>query len=668
MKKFYLLMTAALALSASATPKVTVTPLGENYHPGLHKAVSTADIIVNEDFSLFTAGSPEAPDFDHRIDGEGNDVRIPAELTHGQQWRGHKVFSAGGAVALQTYNPNDAAYMITPLADYSGTVKISMKAKFMLTEWEEDGKKWHWDGTTLQIGLDNERHSVFETDEGEMEEADPWLADVRLYDNQGWCEINVEFDNYSAYNDAYILLHCRESVLIDDIKVTSSIDKFIASPVITDITNVTETSFTVRFEPVNKAYNHYVYLLELTGYDDEGKPVYDITYPPKEMEEILLSLEKMGMTWEEYKKMADISINNPYANIGVIERDEPSEYTFEGLDPTKDYYFAIRSHYMHSFSDIRIMPANIIAAPEAKEATDIAENSFTAQWNPITKADSYRIDLYGVNEVKEDEPEFIVFEEDFDNVSAYTDSKDINHPDWVGAEEGITLDDLTATPGWTSSEDEFPLVEGKLGTKYWEAWLRSPNIYVGGADKAVVSMKVETDSNQPVYFTFAGVTYNLPIVNGVFEDEVELPTNGMDETSLKFTCTDDYTLFLDHVTVTQSLKKGDRTFTWLGATPTESESTHSFTGLDPERFDMYGYAVTALRGEGKSQIKSEPSARMLVDLANKRSFNRTENIAADCAPVETDRFSIDGLRISGSQKGINIVRYSDGSVKKVIVK
>ena len=41
---------------------------------------------------------------------------------------------------------------------------------------------------------------------------------------------------------------------------------------------------------------------------------------------------------------------------------------------------------------------------------------------------------------------------------------------------------------------------------------------------------------------------------------------------------------------------------------------------------------------------------------------------SDCSAEETERFDISGNRLSAPSKGINIVRYSDGSVRKVIVK
>lgn len=103
------------------------------------------------------------------------------------------------------------------------------------------------------------------------------------------------------------------------------------------------------------------------------------------------------------------------------------------------------------------------------EANDITDNSFRAVWNSVSKADSYEVILYGINQVTEDEENFMRFDEEFDNVSAFTTSDDTIHPDWVGADNGILIDDLTTSPGWDSSENEWPLVDGKLGVKWMGA-------------------------------------------------------------------------------------------------------------------------------------------------------------------------------------------------------
>ena len=61
---------------------------------------------------------------------------------------------------------------------------------------------------------------------------------------------------------------------------------------------------------------------------------------------------------------------------------------------------------------------------------------------------------------------------------------------------------------------------------------------------------------------------------------------------------------------------------------------------------------------------------MIVDLKNGTStpqWAAADEIQAAEA-VETARYTLDGRRIDAPVKGINIVRYSDGSVRKVMVK
>ncbi len=123
-----------------------------------------------------------------------------------------------------------------------------------------------------------------------------------IYPNQGWCEVNIEFDNYSAYNDAYLHIASTDHLLVDDIRITASVDKFIGSPVFKGFTAATDDSFTISFEPVRKAYNYYTYLYELDGYDAEGNPVYKTVVDLEDIfsPEELAQIEAMGMTLEEY--------------------------------------------------------------------------------------------------------------------------------------------------------------------------------------------------------------------------------------------------------------------------------------------------------------------------------------------------------------------------------
>lgn len=119
------------------------------------------------------------------------------------------------------------------------------------------------------------------------------------------------------------------------------------------------------------------------------------------------------------------------------------------------------------------------------------------------------------------------------------------------------------------------------------------------------------------YFRFNGKLYQLPLEDGRFEGEFELPTEGAIESSLDMAA-DEVFLYIDYIVVSQNLKKGALAFTYMGSTLTENRETEmAFSGLDTETFDFYGYSVRAFRGD----LFSEATDRMVVDMKNGTSFN-----------------------------------------------
>ena len=95
----------------------------------------TETILINEDFSNMTAGTVDQPDTTQMLACEysgysPNGVYIDNSLTSGDgTWWGNMVYSAGGAVAIKTYNPQQMAYICTPLGDYSGDITVTCKIK-----------------------------------------------------------------------------------------------------------------------------------------------------------------------------------------------------------------------------------------------------------------------------------------------------------------------------------------------------------------------------------------------------------------------------------------------------------------------------------------------------------------------------------------------------------
>lgn len=703
------LLTTALAISAtlclSAAPfKVTVTPLGEkpaDYSMQKAPSVSKADVIVNEDFSGFTEGETlDVNKWGEQMCSHYRSEEIDPSLTHGAQWTGHNVHQAGGCAGLFDINVMDPAYINTPKMDYSGSVTITFLAKSLLTEWEEEDengemKKWHYNSSTILLRMGNDNSDTFKYGSDDTVNSAGNFDSFPIYPNQGWCEIKIEFDNYSAYNDAFFQIASAGHLLVDDIRVTTSVDKFIAEPVFKGFTGATENGFTVTFESVRKAFNYYTYLYELDGQDENGNPIYktvmnmDNVFSPEDLE----AIAQMGMTIEEYMEymaqelgvtmdelMEMFVPDKPYNNFGKVEHKEGTNlysYTFYNLDPTKQYYYDIRAHYYLTFSPENIRPVNVVGTPQNLDATDISETGFTANWSKISKCDGYTVDLYGVNVVEEDEDNFVIFEEDFDATEELTDATDINNPDATGEGSDITFDDLTSSPGWVFGDDNYILlVKGKAGLgvdEYGCFRLTSPTMYVAGADMATLSLSVEsTIEDYELRIRFAGQVYSLPVEGKKFEGEFELPTFGLKETNFAISGPDEAPIFIDYISVSQPLQKGDMTFTWLGREETDKETlSHTYTDLDSERFGRYAFSANAFRGEDDKRMSSFDGERMIVDLKNGSSssqFSEVEEVMAAEEVVEVARYTLDGQRIDKPVKGINIIRYSDGSVRKVMVK
>lgn len=692
MKKSLLTAGIAFLLCGYASAfKVTVTPLGgKPVSDDRQKVtVSKADIIVDEDFSGFAVGvADDVHEWSGPLCGRYSSELIDPSLTHGAQWTGHSVYQAGGCAGLWTINPQDPAYINTPKMDYSGTIKVSFLCKALLTE------NVHLKSTTMMVGMGTDDYGRGFDFEGDGKEEIKNFDVFPIYPNQGWCEVNIEFDNYSAYNDAYLHIASTDHLLVDDIRITASVDKFIGSPVFKGFTAATDDSFTISFEPVRKAYNYYTYLYELDGYDAEGNPVYKTVVDLEDIfsPEELAQIEAMGMTLEEYleemaKQMGmtydeligELVYDKPYNNIGTVDHKDSTKlytYTYKNLDPEKQYYFDIRSHYYTTFSPENIRPVEVVGTPKNLEATGIGETGFTANWSGIAKAEGYAVDLYGVNIVEEDEESFVIFEEDFDATADLTDATDIANPEATGEGSDITFDDLTSTPGWKFGNDDYILlVKGKAGLGVADDRcfrLTSPTIYTAGAETAVISISVEsTVEDYELRIRFADVAYSLPVKGSRFEGEFEVPTLGMRETTFSIAGPDEAPIFIDWFSVSQPLKKGAKTFTWLGREEFGMETlSHAYSGLDPEWFGAYAFSANAWIGEGGKRLTSFDGERMIVDLKNGTStpqWAAADEIQAAEA-VETARYTLDGRRIDAPVKGINIVRYSDGSVRKVMVK
>ena len=786
-----------------ADAKSDVTPQPLKVRPN-NASTSQRDILVDEDFSGITWGSEEQPDTTSYLASSYYEpgIYIDPSLTKDGTWAGEFAHAAGGMVYLKTPNSMYSAALMTPLGDYSGELTVTLKAKAM-PHWQvygedpETGEEIWYKSTGSSIGVQvcvggYTSGGIADTD---LEDGYGYYS-TRLYEGQGWTEVELHFNNYSADNDGYICFYTEGAILIDDIKITSA-PTFLATPKMLGVTDFQADRFTIAWQPLRKALDYYVDLykkvytsdtdgafaedfenftepqqgwaststetaagagpdgstaLILRGGDTLTTPENGATYKTMDFHlKFVTHYEDPSYSWgvvyidgltdagwkavsyiyayyfaegdmvnladeiygfaNTYKAIrirpadmedgeyiivdnVDITTNRP----SVLERvwgenssdwgedsndtrydyTEDTEYTFTGLDPETEYYYGVRGHYVFTYSDKVLYHALGVCPPKVLPATGVdSRGSFTATWNPAPKAMGYTVNMFCMTEVEDDNPDFVLLEETFDKVDAgVTSATDWRSPEMLGNYEDTRLDQYTTLPGWIGVGNT--LAEGMLGCEYSPYMLTeivTPEFYVGNDDEVRMYVRAYGDAGDRLIFRMGGVSYYVPFEQaadgtGYIDGEYLLQVT-TDNVQVEMFTYNYGAFMLDEVRFMQAVEKGDIVKTTIEKVETDAETTsYTFTNLAGYGFDTYGYSVTSyFEYEGKSTT-SAPSNTVVVNLATGDSHISTgvEETVAGGDVREVARYSLDGRQLAAPQKGINIIRMSDGTTRKMLVK
>lgn len=227
-------------------------------------------VLINEDFSALTSGYVDKPDTTQMLACEytgysPNGIYIDNSLTKDGTWFGSYVYSAGGAIALKTYNPQQPAYLCTPLGDYSGDLTITLRVKANPAIVATDEGYVELSGSDFDMNL---CYGGYEDMKAAKTDDEKEFYELRLYEKDGWQEVTYTCKNYTADNGGYICFSTEGSIVIDDIKVKAG-SSFLASPAINGITDFQKDQFTISWQPTRKAYNYYVDLYKRNYLSDE---------------------------------------------------------------------------------------------------------------------------------------------------------------------------------------------------------------------------------------------------------------------------------------------------------------------------------------------------------------------------------------------------------------
>lgn len=216
----------------------------------LSKAGEAADetpnlqVLLEEDFSKFTAGSEATPDATDVADATTG--YIADELTNTPGWSGDGVFQAGGCAYIgivdEGTDNEDTGFPNSSTFDGSGNggyIVVTFRARVA----EE--------GATDAV-------EFVSIDEDDINESDPMSGVVdykQVAITDQWAEYEVELKSGAA--NASIQLYAYQSpIYIDDIKVTQTVKIDVPAPEALAATNVTPTSFTANWSAVEGATSY----------------------------------------------------------------------------------------------------------------------------------------------------------------------------------------------------------------------------------------------------------------------------------------------------------------------------------------------------------------------------------------------------------------------------
>lgn len=756
------------------TTSPAVQPVGLR-QSAIKSSSTSAIVLVNEDFSKWTSGTSDQPDTSRPLASEDSNIYIAPTLTADGTWAGSGVYAAGGSCALISPDGESVAEVLTPLGDYSGeiTVTCRIKAISVVRDGETVTK-----GSTLDIvpytgGYLSGSQAKTDTENG---------YSIRIYPKQGWNEVQFTFSNYSANNDGFIAFATQNALVIDDIKITSTAT-FIAEPNVLPATSFKDDGFTIRWQPVRKAYDYCIdlykkvyttegdanikadfdesapdsswtinhYTLSTDGGEDgtaalllnsgdslatpynyskyksanfymkvigpegldkysygyiyidvlaedgwqsvgaftaggflEGRTVdinqslqyafannyYGLRLRPELEEGSQLILDNFDMTTGRAGYLEAVFCDNS-AQFGgddtYYDDTEDCTYTFSELEPTTEYYYRVRSHYIRQFSKSTTYHAFGVSAPSNLEAHDIQSNAYTIDWQAAPKATSYTVSDYLVYTATKDETDHVLLEETFDGVDV-TDDTDIDDLYTFDNYTDTSLDVYTDNAGWTGTNNG--ALSGMMGCdyNYYYGYLQSPELNTANNEKFSVSVKAYGYYGDDLLIYTADNTYTVAFddmgdgEHGYLDKTITLESDGKNQKLVLLTNAG-APFVIDYFKVTQDLKAGDRVLTYNASADVKADNeSYRFTGLEGEE---HAVSVTSHYLYESATADSDPSDYLLVSLDNATGINET---STNTESHETARYSITGEKLSSPIRGINIISMSDGKVKKTFRK
>lgn len=326
------------------------------------------DIVIEEDFSLFTAGTTDSPDKTYLEEG-ANEV-IPSKYTHTPGWKGRGVMSAGGAVCLGfVTDPYTQATMTgqieLPELDLhkdAGRAYLSFKARPLPPDVDMLTIRWVTPADDENpLGTTGEEQTVY------------------IQPNQ-WQTVQVDLTKCPSNACVQIFSEYHE-LLLDDIKIEQHRPE-VDAPKALKWTEFTGDSFIANWTEVEGA-DHYI---------------LNCFYIRRE------ATEEMPADYKYILKDKELT---------------ETSYKFTGLNPERVYYYYVRAVGPSGqlSEESQVVEVMALTVPAGIEFDNVAATGFDVSWGHVLNAESYEVSTSLAHVAPRDE-EFYIINDDFSGIES----------------------------------------------------------------------------------------------------------------------------------------------------------------------------------------------------------------------------------------------------------
>ncbi len=349
-----------------------------------------------------------------------------------------------------------------------------------------------------------------------------------------------------------------------------------------------------------------------------------------------------------------------------------TEYFFDDFDPAGEYFYSVQACQDSRLSGSILSHAFGLHAPVVSSPSDVTENSFTLNFEPSVKADKNNLTLMGVRKINNDIPNMEVIAEDFNGFSSSSDS--FSSPEMLNNHTEISLDEYCSNPGWSGQSNA--ICNGMIGGTNdvdFPSYVKSPVFWTGESDHYIVTLTAYgmiddqlmvnlSSSSNYLLLSYSPIEGNprYGMFSGSFPVEIISPDK------MEQFCINSFygwEFMIDEFRITRDAKDGETQLIFIDKKTLPGDShSYSYSGLNG--FQQWAWTMSSEYGYEDKRASSTLSPWQFIS-----TVPNAVNVLESVTNIEVESiYSLDGTKLNAPHKGINIIRMSDGTVRKVMVK